>query len=64
MCWGETVGRKESSLEEYMLATVKGSLVWRASFHRLKLLRAVGSMSAGDADVGVAGAGPVHASAM
>ena len=49
---------------EYMLATVKGFLVWRASFHRLKLARAVGSTSAGDAGVGVAGAGPVRASAM
>ena len=63
MCWGETVGRKESSLVEYMLATAKGSLVWRASFQRLKLARAVVSTSAGDADLGARGVEPARTSA-
>jgi hypothetical protein len=60
MCWGETVGRKESSAVEYKAATVVGFLVCRALFHRLKFARAVGSMSTG-AITGAGGAATAEA---
>mmetsp|Transcript_8979 Transcript_8979/g.28506 ORF Transcript_8979/g.28506 Transcript_8979/m.28506 type:complete len:262 (-) Transcript_8979:30-815(-) len=40
MCIGDTVGRNESASFEYKSATLSGSLVCRASFQRLKLVRA------------------------